>query len=82
LELPEKFIFVPGVTTASERVPAMSAPVSNQRPGVSVREKFTSFELAELPLIGSKKAIKMENVDTARPLLFRKLMRILLLPLK
>lgn len=58
LEFPEKLIFAPGVTTASERVPAISTPVSNQRPGVSVIEKFTSFELPKLSLMGSINAIK------------------------
>src|SRR5262245_41985813 len=42
-ELPEKFTRTPGVATASERVPAMSTPVSNHRPGLSVIEKFTSL---------------------------------------
>src|SRR5215510_5041775 len=42
-ELPEKFTRTPGVATASERVPAMSAPVSNHRPGVSLIVKVTSL---------------------------------------
>jgi hypothetical protein len=69
LEFPEKFILAPGVTIASDRVPAMSTPVSNQRPGVSVIEKSTSFEPARLPLTGSTNAIRNANVDATRPLL-------------
>src|SRR5262245_55827596 len=42
-ELPENFTRTPGVATASERVPAIVTPVSNQRPGLSVIEKFTSL---------------------------------------
>ena len=45
-ELPENFTRTPGAATASERVPAMSTPVSNQRPGTSVREKLTSLSRA------------------------------------
>src|SRR5262245_14763617 len=42
-EFPEKLTRTPGVATASERVPAISTPVSNHRPGLSVIEKLTSL---------------------------------------
>src|SRR5262249_42338491 len=42
-EAPEKFTRTPGVATASERVPAISTPVSNHRPGLSVIVKLTSL---------------------------------------
>jgi hypothetical protein len=79
LELPEKLIFAPGVTIARERVPAISAPVSNQRPGISVIEKLTSFEPATLLPTGSANDIRSVTVDTSR-LLFRKVLRIFIIP--
>src|SRR5262245_20505702 len=63
-ELPENFTRTPGVATASERVPAISVPVSNQRPGVSFSEKFTSFPLARTTSPGANAANPPMNAQT------------------
>src|SRR5262245_20957359 len=71
-EFPEKLTRTPGVATASERVPAISTPVSNQRPGISVSEKLTWFSspLPRLKAAGTKAAIAARSKDTIIHLFF------------
>jgi len=71
-EFPENFTRTPVVATASERVPAISTPVSNQRPGVSVSEKLTSFVPPSLLTAAGTKAAAAATNRHARihPFLF------------
>src|SRR5262245_55327113 len=64
-EFPEKFTRTPGVATASERVPAISTPVSNQRPGISVSEKLTRFSAppSRLKAAGTNAAVAAKSND-------------------
>jgi len=71
-EFPEKLTRTPGVATASDRVPAISTPVSNQRPGVSVSEKLTWFSAppSRLKAAGTNADIAARNKDTIIHLFF------------